>query len=182
MADYPNGELVPNLKRGFQLFNKDSLPAELRSSCLALVAQQEVHSNRTLSSASPSPNKKEFLSQVEYIQCHPVASKPDKHRIMGQLTEVYYASKHNLESSLFVAPITEEAIIRPVTSPFPSKPPPAVAMKGPINFEAKNRCQALPRLPSPWLESITVEHERLVDAMVALGPSSYQVKTYRANE
>jgi hypothetical protein len=81
MANLPNGDLVPNLKRGFELFN--NLPEDLRSSCLALVAQQEVRSNLSLSSANPSQKKKHFLAQVAYIQCLHGASKPEKDRIMG---------------------------------------------------------------------------------------------------
>jgi hypothetical protein len=112
MANLPNGDLVPNLKRGFELFNNTDLPEDLRSSCLALVAQQEVRSNLSLSSANPSQKKKHFLAQVAYIQCLHGASKPEKHRIMGQFTQSYYESKNNLDSSLSVTTIPKEVITR----------------------------------------------------------------------
>jgi hypothetical protein len=84
---------ISNLQCGFELFNDNDLPEELRSSCLALVAQQEVHSNILLASANPSPKKKNVLAQVAYIQCLHAASKTEKDRVMGQLTQAYYESK-----------------------------------------------------------------------------------------
>jgi hypothetical protein len=94
MANLP----ISNLQCGFELLNNDDLPEELRSSCLALVVQQEVHSNLSLASANPSPKKKNFLAQVAYIQCLHAASKIEKDRVMGQLTQAYYESKNNLDS------------------------------------------------------------------------------------
>jgi hypothetical protein len=44
------------------LFNDNELPASLQSSCLALVAQQEIHSNP----AHPSPNINRYLDQVPH--------------------------------------------------------------------------------------------------------------------
>jgi hypothetical protein len=101
MANLP----ISNLRCGFELFNNNDLPEELQSSCLALVAQQEVHSNLLLASANPSPKKKKFLAQVAYIQCLHAASKTEKDRGMGQLTQAYYESKNNLESTPLVPTI-----------------------------------------------------------------------------
>jgi hypothetical protein len=130
MADFP----VPNLQRVFKLFNNNDLPEELRSSCLALVAQQEVHSNLSLASANPSPKKKHFLAQVAYIQCLYAASKPEKDCIMGQLTQAYYESKNNVESTPvestpFVPTISKKAIIGSA----PPHPRMTLAETGPIS-------------------------------------------------
>jgi hypothetical protein len=88
MANFP----VPNRQRGFELFDNNDLSEEFHSSCLALVAQQEVCSNLSLASANPSPKKN--FAQVAYIQCLLAASKTEKYCIMGQLTQAYYESKN----------------------------------------------------------------------------------------
>ena len=173
MADLP----IPNLQCGFELFNDNDLPEELRSSCLAFVAQQEVCSNLSLASANPSPKKKIFLAQVAYIQGLHAASKPEKDRIMGQLTQTYYESKNNLESTPLVPTNPKDAIIGIA----PSQPPMTLAVTGSMSFVATKPFQPIPRLPSVWLNSLPVQHERFADAMTDVGPSISQVKKYHEN-
>jgi hypothetical protein len=177
MANFPNGHLLPNLQRGFELLKDNNLPEELRSSCLTLVAQQEVHSNLSLASANPLPKKKTFLAQVAYIQCLHPASRPEKDRIMGQLTQAYCVTKYNLESTPSVPTIPKEAIIGSA----PSQPPITLAVMGPINCLATKPFQPIPHLPSVWLNSLPVQHECFADAKTDLGPSISQVKKYREN-
>ena len=45
MAVFPKDDMLPDFRRGLELFNDKDLPAALRSSCLALVAQQEIQTN-----------------------------------------------------------------------------------------------------------------------------------------
>ncbi len=173
MANLP----ISNLQCGFELFNDNDLPEELRSSCLALVAQQEVRSNLSLASANPSPKKKNFLAQVAYIQGLHAASKPEKDRIMGQLTQTYYESKNNLESTPLVPTIPKEAIIGIA----PSQPPTTLAVTGTMSFVATKPFKPIPRISSVWLNSLPVQHERFADAMTDVGPSISQVKKYHEN-
>jgi hypothetical protein len=52
----------PEFQRGLEVFNdNEELPPSLSSSCLALVAEQEICSNPPTSAALPSPNKKCLL-------------------------------------------------------------------------------------------------------------------------
>jgi hypothetical protein len=169
MANLP----IPDLQCAFELFNDNELPEGLRSSCLTLVAQQEVHSNISLASANPSPKKKNFLAQVAYIQCLHAASKTEKDRVMGHLTQAYYESKNNLESTPLVPTIPKEAIIGIA----PSQPPTTLAVTGTMSFVATKRFKPIPRISSVWLNSLPVQHERFADAMTDLGPSISQVKS-----
>jgi hypothetical protein len=67
MGDLPKDDNFPNFQRGLELFSDTELPSSLRSSCLALIAKQEIRSNPPTLSAHPSPNKKRLLDQVSYI-------------------------------------------------------------------------------------------------------------------
>jgi hypothetical protein len=169
--------LISNLQCGFELFNDNDLPEELWSSCLALVVQQEVHSNLPLASANQSPKKKNFLAQVAYIQCLHAASKTEKDRVMGHFSQAYYESKNNLESIPLVPTIPKEAIIDIA----PSQPPTALAVTGTMSFVATKPFKPIPRISLVWLNSLPVQHERFADAMTDLGPSISQVKKYHVN-
>jgi hypothetical protein len=67
MGDLPKDSNSPNFQRALELFNDTDLPPSLLSSCLALVAGQEISSNPPTLSAQPSPNKKRLLDQVLHI-------------------------------------------------------------------------------------------------------------------
>jgi len=41
----PKDDMVPDFQRELELFNDNALPHALRSSCLALVAKQEIRRN-----------------------------------------------------------------------------------------------------------------------------------------
>jgi hypothetical protein len=98
MGDLPNDGNFSNFQRGLELFNDTELPSSLRSSCLALVAEQEIRSNPPTLSAHPSPNKKRLLDQVSHIHGLHAISTSQKQSAAGQLTQAYFESKHKLGS------------------------------------------------------------------------------------
>jgi hypothetical protein len=99
MGDLPKDDNFLNFQRGLELFNDTKLPSSLRSSCLALIAEQEIHSNPPTLSSHSSPNKKQLLDQVSYIHGLHAISTSQKQSAAGQLTQAYFESKHKLESS-----------------------------------------------------------------------------------
>jgi hypothetical protein len=99
MGDLPKDDNFPNFQRGLELFNDTKLPSSLRSSCLALIAEQEICSNPPTLSSHPSPNKKRSLDQVSYIHGLHAISTSQKQSAAGQLTQAYFESKHKLGSS-----------------------------------------------------------------------------------
>jgi hypothetical protein len=67
MEGLPKEDDFPEFQHGLELFNGNGLTPSLRSSCLTLVAEQEICSNPPTSAALPSPNKKRLLEQVSHI-------------------------------------------------------------------------------------------------------------------
>jgi hypothetical protein len=102
MEGLPKEDDFPEFQRGLEVFNNNELPPSLRSSCLALVAEQEIRSNPPTSAALPSPNKKRLLEQVSYIHGLHAISTSQKQSTAGQLTQAYFESKHKLESSFYL--------------------------------------------------------------------------------
>ncbi len=94
MGDLPKDSNVPDFQRGLELSNDTELPPSLQSSCLALVAEQEIRSNPPTLSAQPSPNKKRLLDQVSYIQGLHAVSTSQKQSTAEQLTQAYFESRH----------------------------------------------------------------------------------------
>jgi hypothetical protein len=62
MGDFPNDGNFPNFQLGLELFNDNELPSSLRSSCLALVAEQEIRSNPPTLAISSSLSKQETIT------------------------------------------------------------------------------------------------------------------------
>jgi hypothetical protein len=84
MGDLPKDDNFPNVQRGLELFNDTKLPSSLRSSCLALIAEQEIRSNPSTLSSHPSPNKKRLLDQVSYIHGLHAISTSQKQSAAGR--------------------------------------------------------------------------------------------------
>jgi hypothetical protein len=66
MAGLPKDDILPDFQCGREIFNDKDLPQALRSSCLALIPKQEIHSNPLLLSEIPSPKKKHYMNQIAY--------------------------------------------------------------------------------------------------------------------
>jgi hypothetical protein len=88
---------------------------------LALVAKQEIHSNPPTLAAHPSPNKKHLLDQVSHIHGPHAISTSPKESAVGQLSQAYFESKQNLESSFHLP----NSKIEPMATS--GKPNPSVA-------------------------------------------------------
>jgi hypothetical protein len=99
MAGLPKEDNFHKFQRRLELFNDNELPPSLRSSYLALVAEQEICSNPPTSAALPLPNKKRLLEQVSHIHGLHAIPTSQKLSTAGQLTQAYFESKHKLESS-----------------------------------------------------------------------------------
>jgi hypothetical protein len=156
------------------------VPSSLRSSCLALVAEQEIRSNPPTLSAHPSPNKKRLLDQVSYIHGLHAISTSQQQSAAGQLTQAYFESKHQLESS-FDLPNTKFEPTVPSSKPQSSIAEstshnmlraPASKIHPGITHHSDPTCQTTP----VWSNQPHVEFERLGDAMLALGPTILHVK------
>jgi hypothetical protein len=61
MTGFLKDDMVPNFQHGLKLFNNKDLPQALRSSCLTLVAQQEIFRNPLHSSDIQYPKKKCYM-------------------------------------------------------------------------------------------------------------------------
>jgi hypothetical protein len=164
------------------LFNNTKLPSSLRSSCLALVAEQEICSNPPTLSSHPSPNKKRLLDQVSYIHGLHAISTSQKQSAVGQLTQAYFESKHKLESS-FDLPNTKFEPAVPSSKPQSSigestshnmLRAPASKIHPGITHHSDPTHQTAP----VWFNQLHVEFERLGDAMLVLGPTILHVKKY----
>jgi hypothetical protein len=153
----------------------------LRSSCLALVAEQEIYSNAQTLSAHPAlPNKKRLLDQVSHIHGLHAISTSQEQRAAGQVTQAYFESKHKLESS-FHHP---NGKLEPTIS-F-SKHQPSIAKPTPHNMlgaPAPKIHSGIPHHPdctgqtTPiWLNQPHDEFKHLGDAMSALIPTILHVK------
>jgi hypothetical protein len=180
MGDLPKDDNFLNFQRGLELFNDTELPSALRSSCLALVAEQEIRSNPPTLSAPPSPNKKQLLDQVSHIHGLHAISTSQKESAAGQLTQAYFESKHKLESS-FHLPNTKFEPTLPSSKPqsFIAEPTPHNMLRVP----ASKIHPGISHHPDPtrqttpvWLNQPHVEFKRLGDAMPALGPTILHVK------
>ena len=62
MGDLPKDGNFPNFQRGLELFNDTKLPSSLRTSCLALIAEQEIRSNPPTLAISSSLSKQETIT------------------------------------------------------------------------------------------------------------------------
>jgi hypothetical protein len=62
MEDLPKDDNFHNFQRGLELFNDTELPPSLPSSCLALVTEQEFHSNPATNIISSSLTKQETFT------------------------------------------------------------------------------------------------------------------------
>jgi hypothetical protein len=102
---------VPKFQSGLDLFNDNELSPSLRSSCHALIAEQEIPSNPPTLASNPSPNKKRFLEQVSHIHSLDAVSDAQKETVVGQLAQAYFESKHDLESSFLERNCTHESAI-----------------------------------------------------------------------
>ena len=91
--------IIPIIRHDLELFNDNNLSSCSRSSCLALLTEQEIRSHLLTSVCNPSPNKKRLLEQVSHINALHAISSPQKQSVVGKLTQAYFESKHNLESS-----------------------------------------------------------------------------------
>jgi hypothetical protein len=187
MAVFPKDDMLPDFQRGLELFNDKDLPAALRSSCLALVAQQEIRTNPPHCFDIESPKKKRYMTQVTHIRGLDAVSKPQQDNIIGQLTQAYYESKttgnataHISSPSPLPQPPTIDnvrgAIVTTASLSFASRPSiESVGFRIPISL------QPIPRKSSVWLNSSSLNHERFADAMSELGPAIRQVKKYEEN-
>jgi hypothetical protein len=188
MEGLPKEDDFPDFQRGLELLNDNKLPPSLRSSCLALVAEQEIRSNPPTSAALPSPNKKRLLEQVAHIhglQAITTSQNSQKHSTGGQLTQAYFESKHKLESSFYLP----NGKLEPITSII--KPKPSVAEPASHNIlgvPGSKIYSGIPHHPDPsrqtspvWLNLPHVEFARLADCMSALGPTILQVKKSNDN-
>ncbi len=104
-------EPLPKFQRGLDLFNDNESPPSLRSSCLALIAEHEIRTNPRTLAYNPSPNKKRLLEQVSHIHCLDAISNAQKETVVGQLTQAYFESNHDLESSFLERNCTHELTI-----------------------------------------------------------------------
>ena len=180
MGDFPKDGNFPNFQRGLELFNDTELPSSLRSSCLALVAEQEIRSNPPTLSANPSPNKKRLLDQVSHIHGLHAISTSQKQSAAGQLTQAYFESKHKLESSFHLPHSKFEPTVPPSKPQSSIEPTPQNMLRAPASKIHPGITHHLPdptRQTTPvWLNQPHVEFERLGDAMSALGPTILHVK------
>jgi hypothetical protein len=185
MEGLPKEDDFPEFQRGLELFNDTELPPSLRSSCLALVAEQEIRSNPRTSAALPSPNKKRLLEQVSHIHGLHAISTSQKQHTAGQLIQAYFESKHKLESSFYLP----NGKLEPTTSII--KPKPSVAeptSHSILRVPGSKIYSGIPHHPDPsrqtspvWLNVPPVEYARLADCMSALGPDILQVKKSNEN-
>ncbi len=185
MEGLPKDDNFPKFQRGLELFNDKQLPPSLRSSCLALVAEQEIRSNPPTSAALPSPNKKRLMEQVSYIHGLGAISTSQKQSTAGQLTQAYFESKHKLESSFHLSNSKFDSTSSTgEPKPFVAEP----TLHNILRVPGNKRYSAFPHHPDPnrqtspvWLNLPHVEYERLGDAMSALGPTILQVKKSNEN-
>jgi hypothetical protein len=186
MEGLPKEDNFPDFQRGLELFNDNELPPSLRSSCLALVAEQEIRSNPPTSAALPSPNKKRLLEQVSHINGLHTISTSQKQSTAGQLTQAYFESKHKFESS-FAVPNSKFEPTTTISKPKPSIVEPTrhtmLCVPGSTLYSGNPHHPApLCRItPKVWMNLPHVEYERLGDAMSALGPTIVQVKKSNEN-
>jgi hypothetical protein len=102
MEDLPKDDNFHNFQCGLELFNDTELPPSLPSSCLALVTEQEFHSNPATNIISSSLTKQETFTGSgrcrTFMPCMQFSTS-QKQSAAGQLTQAYFESKHKLESS-----------------------------------------------------------------------------------
>ena len=172
----PKDDNHPNYQRGLELFNDNDLPSCLRSSCLALLTEQEIRSHPLTSVCNPSPNKKRLLEQVSHINALHAISSPQKQSVVGKLTQAYFESKHNLESSFGIP----DSNIKPTIINRNN----SLSLNEQTSHVVVRSCDTRSIQPDPrtrrisqvWLNLPHVQYERLGDAMSALGPTITQIK------
>ena len=178
----PKDDNHPNYQRGLELFNDNDLPSCLRSSCLALLTEQEIRSHPLSSACNPSPNKKRLLDQVSHINALHAISSPQKQNVVGKLTQAYFESKHNLESSFGIP----DSNIKPTIINRNN----SLSLNEQTSHVVVRSCELRSIQPEPptrrtsqvWLNLPHVQYERLGDAMSALGPTITQIKKYHEND
>ena len=174
-------EPLPKFQRGLDLFNDNELPPSLRSSCLALIAEHEIRTNPPTLASNPSPNKKRLLEQGSHSHGLDAVSNAQKETVVGQLTQAYFESKHDLQSSFLVQNRTHELTI-PASNHKSGVPAPTFdvvkhASRPSLKSVVAHNCPPIPRKSKVWSHCPPIQYERLGDALAFLGPTITQVKT-----
>jgi hypothetical protein len=100
--------------------------------------------------------------------------------VVGQLTQAYFESKHDLESSFLEQKCTHESTI-PASNHKSGVPVPTFdvikrASRSSLKSVLAHNCPRIPRKSKTWSHCPPIQYERLGDALAFLGPTITQVK------